>query len=285
LIDLHTHTTASDGRLRPADLVAAAAHAGVTVLSVTDHDTLAGCREAADAAAAHRIEFVAGIEITAIEDEVDVHVLGYFLDVASPALAAFLAVQRRRRIDRVRQMISRLAALGIMLDADAIVATAESDPAKSVGRPAIARALVAAGHVATADEAFARWLERGRPGFVPRAAAPPEEIFARLHDAGGIASLAHPGLLGRDPWIRSFVDAGLDALEAYHSDHDAADTQRYLELAAAFDLAVSGGSDYHGTGGHGPAHPGATALPRDAYEALERRATSRATASGRSTSS
>jgi len=273
LIDLHTHTTASDGRRPPADLVAFAAAAGVTVLSVTDHDTVAGCDPAAAAARAHGVEFVAGIEITAIRDDVDVHVLGYFVDVRSPALARFLEDQRRWRIDRVRRMVARLGLHGIRLDADAIVQPALDDPSRSAGRPWIARALVAGGYVASSDEAFARWLERGAPAFVTRDAAAPDEVIAKIHDAGGVASLAHPGLLGRDEWIPALEAAGLDAIEAHHSEHDSSQTMRYLELAKRLGLAVSGGSDYHADDSHGAA-PGSPALPREAYEQLKaRRAT------------
>jgi len=271
MIDLHTHTTASDGLRAPADLVAYALASGVTVLGVTDHDTVAGC-ESASAAAAHcGVEFVPGIEITAIQDEVDVHVLGYFVDVRSPSLLAFLAEQRRRRIDRVRQMVARLAQHGIALDADAIVRPALDDFSKSVGRPWIARALVAGGYVRTLDEAFDRWLERGAPAFAAREAPAPQEVFAQIHDAGGVASLAHPALLGRDEWIPGFAAAGLDAVEAHYGGHDAVQTARYVDLASRLNLAVSGGSDYHGDDSHRASRPGCAALPREMYDKLKTR--------------
>ncbi len=148
------HTTASDGRLAPADLVARVAAAGVRVMSVTDHDTLAACAAAAEACRATGVEFVNGIEITSVKDGVDVHVLGYFVDLAAPDLAAFLSEQRRRRVDRVRQMLDRLASLGIRLDADAILRPALDDRGRAVGRPWIARALVAAGIAETTNDAF-----------------------------------------------------------------------------------------------------------------------------------
>jgi hypothetical protein len=270
VIDLHTHTTASDGRCTPAELVARASAAGVTVLSVTDHDTVAGCQAVAAACAGARIEFVAGIEITSVRDGADVHMLGYFIDAASPSLLAFLADQRQQRIDRIRQMIARLAALGIHLDGDAIVQPAIDDPSRSVGRPWIARALVAGGYVKSTNDAFGIWLSRGKPAFVPRDSAPPEQVVARIHEAGGLASMAHPGLVGRDEWIAPLAEAGLDALEVYHTDHDAAATIRYRGLADRLKLGVSGGSDFHGDESHGAASPGAVSLPRDAYERLVR---------------
>ena len=268
MIDLHTHTTASDGGLSPSDLVSRASAAGLTVLSVTDHDTLAGCGAAAEACLAAHIEFVAGIEITAIRDERDVHTLGYFVDVVSTGLARFLAAQRQIRIDRVREMIARLARFGIKLDADRILQPARDDPSKSAGRPWIARALVAGGHVKTTNEAFLRWLGRGGAAFVPRAGASPDEVIGWIHDAGGIASVAHPGPLNRDEWLPGLVGAGLDAVEAYHTDHDAAATAKYLALADRLGIAVTGGSDYHADPSHGAALGGVT-LPRERYEKLK----------------
>jgi len=270
LIDLHTHTDASDGRCTPPELVARAAAAGVTVLGVTDHDTVAGCGAASAACAAAGVEFVPGIEITAVVEGMDVHLLGYFIDVHSRELLAFLAEQRHHRIDRVRQIVARLAGHGIVLDADAILRPGLDNPAKATGRPWVARALVAGGHVADSNEAFDRWLERGRPAFVPRLGATPEEVVARIHQAGGIASLAHPALIGHDEWLPGLVATGLDALEAYHSEHDQSDVDRYLSMAARLGIAVTGGSDYHADESHGPGRPGSVSLPRDAYERLVR---------------
>ncbi len=285
MIDLHTHTTASDGRCKPADLVARAAAAGVTVLSVTDHDTVDACEAVRNACAVAGITFVPGIEITAVRDDADVHVLGYFIDARSSELRVFLAEQRQRRRDRVGRIIVQLEKLGLHLDADAILRPAIDEPGKSIGRPAIARALVAAGYVKTSNEAFASWLSRGRPAFVAREGAAPDNVIAQIHGAGGIASLAHPGLLRRDAWIAGFASSGLDAIEAYHTDHDEAMTGHYRSVAHRLGLAVSGGSDYHADESHGSAHPGSVVLPSDAFDELRDRATSRATASGASTSS
>jgi predicted metal-dependent phosphoesterase TrpH len=280
VIDLHTHTTASDGRCTPAELVARAHAAAVTVLAVTDHDTVGGCERAQAACRDAAIEFVPGIEITATCEDADVHVLGYFIDVGSPALLAFLLEQRRQRIDRVRQMVEKLAKLGMPLDADAVLEPAIADPRRSAGRPWIARALVAAGFVSTTDEAFDRWLERGKPGFVARSGPSPAHVFSQIHAARGLASLAHPGLLRRDQWIDGFAGEGLDALEVYHSKHDAPTTARYKAMAARLGIAVSGGSDFHadplpgaergperGSAG-GPERPGCVSLPREEYERL-----------------
>jgi hypothetical protein len=288
LIDLHTHTTASDGRDTPEALVALAAQAGVEVLAVTDHDTVAGWQAAAGEAAVRGVQLVPGIEVTSVLGGVDVHVLGYFFDVRSGPLLDFLAAQRRVRLDRVREIVARLAALGIHLDVDLILAPGLEDAAKAAGRPWIAKALVDAGRAATVGEAFDRWLGRGRPAFVPRAGVPPATVIERLHEAGGLASLAHPGLTQCDDRIPEFVDAGLDAIEVYHSKHDAAATERYRTLADRLGVAATGGSDYHGDVAPGSVALGGVVLPPEAYArlaAIGRRATSRATASGSSTSS
>lgn len=272
MIDLHTHTTASDGRCTPAELVGRAAAAGVSTLAVTDHDTVAACADAARACHAAGISFVDGIEITAIRQGADVHILGYFVDARSPALLEFLAAQRLQRIDRVREMLERLAASGIRLDADAILKPGLDDSTKAAGRPWIARALVAAGHVGTTDEAFDRWLARGRPAFVPRAGAPPAAVIQRIHAAGGIAALAHPALLQGDECLDEMARAGLDAIEAYHSEHTPDDTARYVDAAARLGLLVTGGSDFHGDPSHGPAQPGAVSLPAHEFARLAARA-------------
>jgi predicted metal-dependent phosphoesterase TrpH len=285
VIDLHTHTTASDGRFGPAELVSRAAAAGVDVLSVTDHDTTAAAAAAAIACSMARIEFVPGIEVTAVVDDTDVHILGYFIDPASGSLGAFLAEQRRRRVDRVRQMVDRLADLGVALDADEILSPSRTDSSKAAGRPWIARALVARGFVANTREAFDRYLKRGQPAFVPRVGPMPAEVFAEIHGAGGIASLAHPGLLKRDDLIPSFVVAGLDAIEAHHSKHSTEDTVRYLDLAARLGVAVSGGSDFHGDPGHDVVGLGGVSLPPALFQVLKDLAASRATASPSSASS
>jgi predicted metal-dependent phosphoesterase TrpH len=285
MIDLHTHTTASDGRCSPSELVAQAAAAGVTVLSVTDHDTVDACRAAGEACLAAGIVFVPGIEVTAVREETDVHVLGYFIDPGASALRVFLAEQRQRRVDRVGRIVVQLEKLGLPLDADAILRPAIDQPGKSIGRPAVARALVAAGYVKTTNEAFASLLSRGRPGFVAREGAAPEDVIQQIHGAGGLASLAHPGLLRRDEWIAGFAASGLDAIEAYHTSHDDTLVALYRSIAHRLALCISGGSDYHADESHGSGRPGSVALPADSFDQLRERATSRATASGASTSS
>lgn len=268
MIDLHLHTTASDGALLPADLVRRAAAAGITTLSVTDHDTTGGLEEARSAASVRHITFVNGIEITAVEAGRDVHLLGYFFDPADAALMAFLARQRAERIRRVREMAERLADLGAPIDPAPVIALS-LDVGRSVGRPHVAAALVAAGHVPNKDEAFARFLEHGRPAFVPRRGATPEDVIAVIANAGGVASLAHPGLTGVDDIIPRLTHAGLGALEVRHTDHDGPTEARYRALAAKLGLAVSGGSDFHDDSGRRRCGLGEVTLAAGDFARLE----------------
>jgi predicted metal-dependent phosphoesterase TrpH len=270
VIDLHTHTTASDGQCHPADLVQWAAAARITVLGITDHDTTAGVAAAVRASAAYGLTVVPGIEVTAVLDARDVHVLGYFVEPDSAPLASFLADQRADRLRRGRAIGDKLAALGCPIDVDALMATVP--PGKALARPHIAAALVRAGHVASVREAFEHLIAEGRPAYVGRQGASPSEVVSVIRRAGGLASLAHPGLLGRDDIIPALAADGLDALEAYHSDHDAEAEKRYLELARKLDLVVTGGSDFHGDESHRHASLGGVTLPEAEYARLCARA-------------
>jgi 3',5'-nucleoside bisphosphate phosphatase len=269
VIDLHLHTTASDGHLAPARLVARARAAGITVLSVTDHDTVAGLAEARSAAETLGLAFVAGIEITAVERAKDVHLLGYFFDPEDPDLAAFLTAQRADRVRRVAAIAARLAALGVPIDAAALTRRTAERPGTSVGRPQVADALVAAGHVADRTEAFDRFIGADGPAFVPRQGASPEEVIAIIRRAGGLASLAHPVLVRNDAIIARLAAAGLPALEVCHAEHDAATEHHYRQIAAANCLAVTGGSDFHGDSSHHPAALGVVHLPPEDFARLQ----------------
>ena len=266
MIDLHSHTTASDGTLSPAALLEAAAAAGVTVLSITDHDTTAGYLEARSAPGARELDLVPGVEISAMSDGRDVHMLGYFIDPAAAELLRFLEGQRLDRVRRVREMAERLAALGCPIDVQPVLDGAARG--RSVGRPQIALALLHAGHVRTRDEAFDRFLQHGAPAYVPRRGAPPEQVISAIHEAGGLASLAHPGVTGRDDLIDRLAAAGLDAIEVRHADHEAVVEQRYRDVAARLNLLVTGGSDFHGQTGHHACTLGSVTLPRDDYDRL-----------------
>lgn len=274
-VDLHLHTTASDGRSTPRELVAHAVAGGVSVMAATDHDTFAACAEVRAIAAEYGIEAITGIEITAVEDGRDVHVLGYFIDIADTSLAAFLGAQREARIARLEAIGARLAELGVPVDIDTIIEQARRQPNRSVGRPQVARAMVAAGHVIDTRAAFDHWLAEGHQAFIPRLGASAEEVIGIIHRAGGIASIAHPGKTRIDGRLASLKDAGLDALEAFHTDHDPATVARYTSMAGDLGLLVTGGSDFHGDPAHG-SMPGSVTLPAPHWQRLLDRHSTRA---------
>jgi predicted metal-dependent phosphoesterase TrpH len=270
-VDLHLHTTASDGRLSPRDLVDRAAAESLTVIAVTDHDTTAAVVEARDYARTRGLESIAGIEITAVADGADVHMLGYFFNPDEPNLADFLAVQRGNRMRRVEAIGRRLAELGMPIDVEPILADARAQRGRSVGRPQVARALIAAGHVADMREAFDRWLGRGCPAFIERTGASPQEVVEIVHRAGGLVSMAHPGRTAMDALIAPLAAGGLDALEVYHPDHGADAIARYRALADAHGLLITGGSDFHADPAR-PIVPGSATLPDADWERLRNRA-------------
>lgn len=270
MIDLHMHTTASDGRLTPADLIDRVAAAGLTTIAVTDHDTAGAVDEATRLAAARGIRVVPGIEITAVDEGRDVHMLAYFIDHRDATLDAFLVRQRALRIDRVREIGERLAAHGVAVDVDALIERARSRPGTAIGRPWLARALVRTGHVLSVSEAFERWLGQGQPAFVPRSGPTPFDVVDLVHAAGGVVSFAHPGVTQKDALLGPLAEAGLDAIEIHHSDHAPDVRERYRTLAESLGVATSGGSDFHGTG-ETRATLGRVWLPAHEFAALEAR--------------
>ena len=272
MIDLHMHTTASDGTSTPDALVERAWKLGIRTMSVTDHDTMASIAPARAAAAAYGMDVISGIEITSVYAGRDVHVLAYFLSEDAPGLQDMLATQRRNRIERAKEIAARLAALGAPIDVEPLIQGAARTGGKALARPQIARALIAAGHVGSVAEAFERYLSDTAPAYVPHRGASPVDVVELVAAAGGLASLAHPGQLQRDEIIPGLVDAGLAAIEAYHSSHDDAVQAHYIALADQQGVGVSGGSDYHGEGTRRAEFFGVTNLPSARYEDLLARA-------------
>jgi hypothetical protein len=276
VIDLHLHSTASDGRSSPEELVRASARAGLRAIAATDHDTVAALDPLAEACAAASIEWVPGIEITSMIGDEDVHVLGYFIDHRSPALATFLEAQVADRRRRVGEMITRLNALGVHVEPDDVFRGEGGLDPQWIGRPLLARALLRAGHVRSTREAFQRYLAEGREAWVPRRAPAPAVVIRVIHEAGGISSVAHPGILNHDEWIPDIAAAGLDAMEVYYVEHSPEITVHYRVLAERLGLAMSGGSDFHGSeAAHGFIRPGCVPYPEEAFRGLKERWESR----------
>lgn len=268
MIDLHMHTTASDGRSTPEDLVRRAFAAGIRTMSVTDHDTMAGVAGAAQTAAEYGMTVIPGIEITSVHGGKDVHVLAYFLPELTQELRNLLAEQRSNRLARGRAIADRLAAVGAPIDVNALMEAGAALGGKSIARPQIAQALIAAGHVATVAEAFERFLGEDGPAYVPHCGASPAQVVELITQAGGAASLAHPGYTKKDEIIPELVAAGLTAIEAYHSAHDETTTARYVEVARSHGMAVSGGSDFHGEGTRRAEFFGVVHLPAVEFDRL-----------------
>jgi predicted metal-dependent phosphoesterase TrpH len=247
-IDLHLHTTHSDGSLPPADVLALAGKTGVTALAITDHDIVDGIPEAMDVGERLGIEVIPGVEISSRYGDSELHILGYFIDWKDVELNRRLANLRNSRHDRNPRIIEKLNELGLAVTYDEVRALAGTE---SVGRPHIARVLMSKGYVASAKEAFDRYLSAGAAAYVPRDLPAPAEAIAWIRAARGVAVLAHP------TWVKESAEGlfrlcdklkgeGLGGIEVHYSTHTAQQTAEYLNIAKRLDLLVTGGSDFHG---------------------------------------
>ena len=263
--DLHTHTTASDGTLTPAELVRLALDRGLEVLAVTDHDTVAGVAPAIEAAAGTGLRVLPGVELSALYSGGGLHLLGYGFDPGAGGLDVRLRALTMGREERARAILRLLAALGAPLSWDRVAALAEG----AVGRPHIARALVAAGYARDVSDAFARFIGEGRPAYLPSGRLSVAEAVSLVREAGGEVALAHPLLPARPLDLARLLpelrDAGLTGIEVYHAEHDAAATELLRRLADSQGLWWTGGSDFHG-----PSKPdaqlGAVPVPPDVLD-------------------
>lgn len=244
--DLHLHTTASDGRLRPREVVELAREKGLAVIAITDHDTTAGIQEAIAAGRDLGIKVIPGVEISTDLAGEEVHILGYGLNHTDSALNQVFKRLRKAREERAKGIFLRLNQLGFHLTWDEIMN--QVGDADSFGRPHFARAMMARGYVASVAEAFDRFLNKGRPAWVERYKLSPREAIDVIHHSGGVAFLAHPGIYqrGREMSL-ALLQEGLDGLEVFHSDHSPEQNREFFDLAQQFGAYISGGSDCHGT--------------------------------------
>jgi 3',5'-nucleoside bisphosphate phosphatase len=271
LYDLHTHTTASDGRLSSAELVQKALKEKVTALAVTDHDTVDGIDAAVEEASRHADgpEVIAGIEVSANYEDASVHVLGLFVRHREPWLVEFFSQARERRIERIHRILAKLDAVGIHIEAQDVFAKSTHG---TVGRPHVAEVMVDQGVVSSFPEAFDRYLGHGAPAYVGYEKVTLRDATDLITRAGGVSSLAHPGLLERDEIIPRMVEHGLQAIEAFHSDHPPEQAARYLDMAKRLGLLVTGGSDFHTVDGTGPTRLGCRELTAEAFEKIRKAA-------------
>ena len=266
-IDLHTHSTASDGLLAPAALVRLAREQGLDVIALTDHDNVAGVAEAQAEGQRVGLTVIPGVEINTDlpEGGGEAHVLGYFVECDQPAFLGTLATLRDARERRGERMVEKLRAQGLDISWERVRELAQG----SVGRPHVAEALIERGYANNIVDAFDRWLGRGRPGYVPRLKLSPEDAVRFIRSAYGVPALAHPADIPHleDKLLPSLVSAGLLGLECYYGEYAAATVRHLADLAAAHSLIATGGSDYHGPNRH-PTLLGGRRVPSEAAERL-----------------
>jgi len=268
-VDLHTHTTASDGALTPRELVRKAAARGVRVLAITDHDSTEGIAEARQEATRHEgVTIVPGLEINCDVEGAEIHVLGYLVDHEASWFQDFLREQRAERTRRVHTMAARLAELGVPIDPAEVFALAGEGAA---GRPHVAQVMVKRGYVKSVREAFDKYLRSDGPANVARRRLTPRQAVDVIRRAGGVPVFAHPGLADRDAMIPELVEAGLQGIETYYPEHSPQQVRAYLDLCRRLDLVATGGSDYHGTPMGRASAPGTPAVPMTAWEQLRAR--------------
>ena len=249
-IDLHTHTTASDGSFAPAEVVGMAEQAGLAAVAITDHDTTDGIGEALAAGEKMRVEVVPGVELSVSHERLgSLHILGYWIQPGHPDLAGKLEDIRGGRDKRNEKILSRLADLGCPLDLSEVQAIAGGEV---IGRPHLAQAMIKHDYVQSTQEAFDRYLARGKPAYMERDRMSPAEAIDRIRRAGGVAVWAHPGLIrleesDMEKEIEKLGAAGLSGIEAHYPEHSPETTELLLKLCDKNRLAPTGGTDFHGT--------------------------------------
>ena len=257
-VDLHMHSTASDGSRAPADVVGAAKAAGLVAIALTDHDSVAGLGEAQAAGAEHGVRIVNGVELSAVEGEAETHLLGLHLR-DTMVLDRGLEALREMRQRRARTIVDKLVALGVKVTLDDVLAQAGDG---AVGRPHVARALVADGWATDVRDAFDRYLGAGRPAYVAKEQLSMPDAIAMVHAAGGLAVLAHPGGAGTRERLTALAAQGLDGVEVKHPSHSPSDTNKLRALCEQLGLVISGGSDWHGAA-DGPRTIGMMQVPEE----------------------
>ena len=243
-IDLHIHTTFSDGKTSPETLVRNAYDNHYSYIAITDHDTYAGYLEAKKYVHNNDLELIPGVEISTILENTEVHILAYYFDINNSELDALLKQVYDSRYGRANQIVKNLESLDIHLDwKDVLVYAGEN---KYIGRPHIARALIDKGYVKTIKEAFDRFLNNDSPIYVPKFKVETENVINTIKRANGISVLAHPGRLTDDSMVYTCIDMGIDGLEVYYASHDQGQTRLYEQIALENNLIRTGGTDFHG---------------------------------------
>lgn len=257
-VDLHAHSTASDGSRAPADVVREAKRIGLAAIALTDHDTVAGIDEATAMAEELGMRVVPGVELSAVEGDVETHILGLHLSDTRELEAKLIALREMRRT-RAERMVQRLNELGVRIEFASVL---EQAAGGAIGRPHVARAMIAEGWAVDFRDAFDRYLGNGRPAYVTKERLVVAEATSLIHRAGGLAVLAHPSHSGTKERIAALVEQGMDGIEVRHPSHSAEDTARLAALVEHFSLVPSGGSDWHGSA-DGPRTLGMMRVPAE----------------------
>ncbi len=267
-IELHCHTTSSDGTLSPTELVERAVGRKIGHLAITDHDTVGGLAEARQAAG-DRLELISGIEVSSYYHHREVHVLGYFFDAEDSRLLEFLEAMQNARKTRMQQMLDRLAAMKIQISLEEVMQQAEGD---SVGRPHLADAMVARKLVVDRQHAFEAYLGNGGPIYVPRRTVTVTEAIDMLKSCGAAVVLAHPGLLYSRAMAAELLELPFDGVEVWHPAHQKKDQKRFLRMARSREKIPTGGSDFHEPGSSARPELGSMRVPPETVEMLRQAA-------------
>lgn len=265
-VDLHLHSTESDGTLEPAELVQLAAKSNIRAIAITDHDSIDGVRAALDAGERLGVEVVPGVELSSDLDGRDIHFLGYFIDYEDRELHEHLRELRESRYRRAAEMVERLRKAGLDIVFSDVLE--EAGPG-SLGRTHVARVLLKRGLIDNIEQAFQRYIGRRAPFYVEKYAFTPADVIGMIKDVGGIAVLSHPGLSGVDGMVPKLVEHGLDGIEVYHGEHSSERVSYYERMAEAHGLITTGGSDFHGYS-IGGMTVGATSAPDEVMDDLRR---------------
>ena len=274
LVDLHIHSTASDGVLSPSEVVCVAQERGLRVIALTDHDTLGGVAEAQSAADVTGLDVITGVEVNSAGDGAALHILGFYVDPHNPFLQERLQTMRDSRLGRARRMVERLGEMEMTVDWDRIQTLAGGE---TVGRPHVARAMLERGYVASVPEAFERFIGPNRPAYIPRLRLTPRETIEMILQAGGVPVLAHPAHSGPEvvARVREFVTYGLCGLEVYYPRHSPEDVAMLEKMCQEYGLIATGGTDFHGPDSEEGVPLGSIHVPMECVEKLRRAATAR----------
>lgn len=266
--DLHLHTTASDGKWTPEELITQVQKTNLTTIAITDHDTVDGVLPCIAAAMGSDLEIIPGIELNTEHNNRDVHILGYWIRLNNEQLIETLQYRREQRAERGKTIIERLNQLGINIGFDKVQELAGDGV---IGRAHIARILLEEGYVESINEAFDKFLARNKPAFVPYQKLTPKEAIKLVLSAGGIPVIAHPGLMGDDNLIKELVEYGLAGIEAVYPSHSQEETNKYLRICEEYQLCPTGGSDCHGNIDKDHAALGSISIPAEWVAQLKAR--------------